>query len=275
MNLSAYIPAYNNEKTIKDAINSLKNQSYKIKDIFIIDDGSSDRTAHIAQNCGVKVVFNHKNMGRGFTRTKAMTLARHDIVVCCDATNELDHNFVRDGITAFADDSVASVFGKISSKTTGGIVNQWRSTHLFKEKADYGTGFKKSNLFITYGTIVRKSHIINVGNFNSKLRHSEDEELGERLLQNGYTLLSNHDLRVNCNLENSLLEVLERYWRWHIGRDEKMTFKDYLHSIKNSIKLMIQADLQSRHWGSIPISLLCPHYCYFRSLLTKRKNNRP
>ena len=40
-------------KTIKDAINSLKKQSYRIEDIFIIDDGSSDQTAHIA--CGVKV----------------------------------------------------------------------------------------------------------------------------------------------------------------------------------------------------------------------------
>ena len=274
INLSAYIPAYNNEATIKDAINSLKNQSYKIEDIFIIDDGSSDQTAHIAQNCGIKVVFNYENMGRGFTRSKAMSLAKHDIVVCCDATNELDHNFVWDGITAFNDDSVASVFGKITSKTTRGIVNQWRSTHLFKEKADYGTGFKKSNLFITYGTIVRKTHILNVGNFNPKLRHSEDEDLGERLIQNGYSLLSNHDLIVNCNVENSLLEVLERYWRWYIGKNEKMTFKDYLHSIKNSIKPMAQEDLNSGNWSCIPISLFCPHYCLFKTLLTRLKNKK-
>ncbi len=52
-------------------------------------------------------------MGRGFTRAKAMDLAKHDIVVCCDATNELDVNFVRDGIKGFNDDNVASIFGKI------------------------------------------------------------------------------------------------------------------------------------------------------------------
>ena len=109
MIVSAYIPSYNNEKTIKDAINSLKKQSYRIEDIFIIDDGSSDQTAHIAQNCGVKVFFNQKNMGRGFTRAKAMQLAKHDIVVCCDATNELSVNFVRDGIAGFADENVTSV----------------------------------------------------------------------------------------------------------------------------------------------------------------------
>lgn len=268
INLSAYIPAYNNEVTIKDAIISLKNQSYPIDQIFVVDDGSSDQTVSIAKMCGIDVYCNEKNMGRGFTRAKAMEIAKNDIVLCCDATNELDHNFVWDGITAFNDDSVASVFGKITSKTTRGIVNQWRSTHLFKEKADYGTGFKKSNLFITYGTIVRKSHILNVGNFNPKLRHSEDEDLGERLLQNGYTLLSNHDLIVNCNVENSLLEVLERYWRWYIGKNEKMSFMDYLHIIKGSLNPMVIEDIKSGYFKCIPISLLCPHYCFFKTLFS-------
>ena len=53
-----------------------KKQSYRIEDIFIIDDGSSDQTAHIAQNCGVKVFFNQKNMGRGFTRAKAYAISK-------------------------------------------------------------------------------------------------------------------------------------------------------------------------------------------------------
>ena len=273
MKVSAYIPAYNNKETIKDAINSLKNQSYKIEDIFIIDDGSSDETVSIAKMYGIDVHCNEKNMGRGFTRAKAMQLAKHDIVVCCDATNELDVNFVRDGITGFADDIVSSVFGRISSKTKRGSVSKWRSIHLFKENANYGTGFIKSDLFITYGTIVRKSHILDVGNFNPDLKHSEDEEMGQRLLKNGYTLFSNHDLIVNCNVENSLFEVLERYWRWHIGRDEKITFKDYLRSIKNSIKPMAQEDLRLGNWACIALSLICPHYCFFKTLSTNRINH--
>ena len=145
---------------------------------------------------------------------------------------------------------------------------------MFKENADYATGFINSNLFITYGTIVRKSHIVNVGNFNPDLKHSEDEDMGKRLLQNGYTLLSNHDLKVHCNIENSLLEVLERYWRWHVGRDEKMTLIDYLRSIKNSIKPMAQEDLNSGNWSCITLSLICPHYCYFKTLTSKSKNKK-
>ena len=83
------IPSYNNEKTIKDAINSLKKQSYRIEDIFIIDDGSLIKQLK-SQNCGVKVFFNQKIWVVVLQEQKAMQLAKHDIVVCCDATNELD-----------------------------------------------------------------------------------------------------------------------------------------------------------------------------------------
>ena len=274
MKISGYIPSFNNETTIADSIKSLKLQSYPIDQIFVVDDGSSDQTASIAKMCGIDVHCNEKNMGRGFTRAKAIQLAKHDIVVCCDATNELEVNFVKNGIAGLSDKNVASVFGRISSKAKRGSVNKWRSIHLFKENANYGTGFVKSNLFITYGTIVRKSHLMAVGNFNPKLRHSEDEEMGERLLQNGYTLLSNHDLQVHSNLENSLFEVLERYWRWHVGRNEQCSLWDYLQSIKNSIKPMAQADLHYRHWTSIPISLFCPHYCWLKTLLTRLKSKK-
>ena len=117
-NVSAYIPSYNNENTISEAINSLKKQTYPLDEIFVIDDGSVDKTVEIAEMCGVRIYKNKKNKGRGFTRAKAMEIAKNDIVLCCDATNELDSKFVSEGIKAFSFDNVASVFGKISSKKT-------------------------------------------------------------------------------------------------------------------------------------------------------------
>ena len=267
--VSAYIPAYNNEDTIADSINSVKNQTYPIDDIFVIDDGSSDRTVSIAKSCGITVHINSNNMGRGFTRAKAMQIAKNDLVLCCDATNELDLHFASEAIKAFYNSEVSSVFGRICSKTTKSIVNKWRSVHLFKENVKYKSGFQKSDLFITYGAIVRKSHIMEVGNFDTELKHSEDEEMGKRLLTNGYTLLSNHDLKVYCNLDNTLNEVLERYWRWYVGKDEHMTFQIYLHLIKTSINPMAQLDIKSKNWTSTLISLFCPHYCFLKTLLAR------
>ena len=45
--VSIYIPAYNAEKTIKDCINSVINQSKKFDEIIVIDDNSEDTTVKI------------------------------------------------------------------------------------------------------------------------------------------------------------------------------------------------------------------------------------
>ena len=105
-------------------------------------------------NFVVRTYQNKRNKGRGFTRAKAMEIAKNDIVLCCDATNVLDSNFVSEGIKAFSSDNVASVFGKISTKNKSGTINRWRSTHLFKENAKYESGFQKSNLLSHMGVLL-------------------------------------------------------------------------------------------------------------------------
>mgnify|MGYP000953578950 CR=1 FL=1 len=54
------IPAYNEEKTIKNVLNSLI--KYDI-DIVVVDDGSTDKTSLIANKMGVATLINNKNIG--------------------------------------------------------------------------------------------------------------------------------------------------------------------------------------------------------------------
>ena len=148
-------------------------------------------------------------------------------------------------------------------------MNKWRSRHLFKEEVDFGQKPQSTTLLITYGTLLRKSHTLQIGNFNQDLRHTEDGELGQRLLAAGYSLLGYPQLKVFSLVENNLWEVLERYWRWYIGKNEQMNIHDYFHAIKASIKPMAQTDFTQGDWGCIPISLLCPHYCFAKTWLRK------
>ena len=94
MKVSAYIPCYNNECTIGTAIESVLNQNYPVEELIIIDDGSSDNSLNIIKRYGVKLISLKENNGRGFVRNLATKESKNDFILCCDATNSLDTNFL-------------------------------------------------------------------------------------------------------------------------------------------------------------------------------------
>ena len=68
MNIVVTIPAYNEEKTIGEAVNGIKksldSSAYKGKyKILVVDDGSRDKTAEIARKNGAMVYSHPKNYG--------------------------------------------------------------------------------------------------------------------------------------------------------------------------------------------------------------------
>ena len=86
----AVIPAYNEEKTIATVIIETEKHVNKI---IVVDDGSTDHTAEIAQRMGAIVIQHPQNMGKGAAlKTGFKEALKHnpDIVVTLDA--DLQHN---------------------------------------------------------------------------------------------------------------------------------------------------------------------------------------
>ncbi len=64
MKVSVVIPAYNEEKTISGVLEPLKSVE-RIGEIIVVSDGSTDKTAEIANEMGTKVIKLTENMGKG------------------------------------------------------------------------------------------------------------------------------------------------------------------------------------------------------------------
>lgn len=273
--ISAYVPCFNNEDTVEESIHSLLNQTIKPDKVFAVDDGSTDKTRERVSAAGVEVLCNGRNFGRGYTRARAIEQVSHEYVVCCDATNVLAPDFLEKTLPYFNDPKVASISGHLRSSNASGFVGRWRSRHLFKENVTPGPPIPTAML-ITYGTLMRTSPILQVGNFNQSLMHTEDNELGLRLVSAGYKILGSPDAVVRSIALPKLWNTLERYWRWYVGVDEKVSIGNYLHTIKASFRPMAQQDVASGDWAAAMISLLCPHYCLWKTLSRKLagKTNR-
>ena len=56
MKFSILVPAYNEEQSISSCLNSLISVVYDDKEIIVIDNESTDKTANMAREQGVKVI---------------------------------------------------------------------------------------------------------------------------------------------------------------------------------------------------------------------------
>lgn len=100
--VSIIIPAYNVEKYIEKCIYSALNQTYKYKEIIVINDGSKDNTLGIIKNISKKhkeiIVIDKNNTGVSDTRNFGIKKSNGKYITFFDADDYVDVNFIEDGI---------------------------------------------------------------------------------------------------------------------------------------------------------------------------------
>ncbi|NTW32158.1 MAG: glycosyltransferase family 2 protein [Bacteroidetes bacterium] len=91
--VSVIMPAYNCEKYIKEAIDSILNQTYYNLELLIADDYSKDRTKKIIASCQderIKIFHNEKNLGYLQTFNKLIAHAKGDYITFQNAYDYSD-----------------------------------------------------------------------------------------------------------------------------------------------------------------------------------------
>ena len=252
------------------------NQNYPVDELIIIDDGSSDKSLEVIKNYNARIIDLRQNKGRGYVRNLAIKECKNELILCCDATNSLDRNFLQIAVHHIKKSiKICSVSGIIKAKIKKGVVCRWRSRHLFKEEISYPHNILTSTSLVTYGTLVRKSCIMHAGNFNLNCCHSEDEELGKRLLSLGYKSIGDPKLITYSEITNSLAQVLERHWRWHIGKDEHISLESFLSLLKASVNPMMVQDFKSCDFPASLISMCYPFFFLYKTFHNNYRRKSP
>ncbi|MHC5098093.1 MAG: glycosyltransferase family 2 protein, partial [Planctomycetota bacterium] len=89
MKISVVIPAYNAEKHIARAIESVLAQTRPADEVIVIDDGSSDGTGDVVRSFGDKVIFiQQENAGASVARNAGIEAATSDWIAFLDADDE-------------------------------------------------------------------------------------------------------------------------------------------------------------------------------------------
>ena len=88
MKISVVIPAYNAEKFIERALNSVLKQSFEPFEIIVVDDGSQDSTAEKIKKFSNVIIISQINKGEGSARNAGIKAAKGDYVAFLDSDDE-------------------------------------------------------------------------------------------------------------------------------------------------------------------------------------------
>ncbi len=117
--VSILIPAYNEEKSIRECILSCINQTKKLDEIIVVNDGSKDRTLKILKSFGtkIKIINLKKNTGN---KSKAQEIGlkhvKTSLFITTDADTKLDVNFVKEITRNFKNKEISAVCGLVESE---------------------------------------------------------------------------------------------------------------------------------------------------------------
>jgi len=95
MKVSVVVIAYNEEKYIRDCLESLMNQVEKADEIIVVDNNSTDKTVEIAKEFpGVKIV-KEEEQGMIYARNKGFDSAKYEIIARLDSDTRVPKDWIK------------------------------------------------------------------------------------------------------------------------------------------------------------------------------------
>ncbi len=119
--ISCVIPAYNEEKNIRQAVASLRRQNISRNEyeIIVVDNNSSDATSDEARKAGADKVIVEKNKGTNMARARGVAESKGKIIAFLDADSEAPYNWLEKITEYLKQPGVAAVSGPYDYGFTG------------------------------------------------------------------------------------------------------------------------------------------------------------
>ena len=215
--VSIIIPVYNGEKTLRQCLNSVLNQTYKNYEVIAIDNNSTDKTKEIIKEfqkkySSIKYIF-EKTKGRGAARNTGIRVAKGYIMAMTDSDCIVPQNWIKEltnpiiyenenVVMGFEEDLIKNYWTKNIQKANWKFINE----NLNEE---YASHLDTKNFAV-------KSSVMKKLMFDSSLGNMEDFDLYLRIKKIA-RIRFNPLIKVGHNHKSSLINVIKinldrAYW---------------------------------------------------------------
>lgn len=189
--VSVIIPAYNQANFLDNAIQSVYAQTYRDYEIVVVDDGSTDDTATVAQRHGERIRYLHQeNRGLAGARNTGIRAASGELVALLDSDDTWLPDYLLTMVMLANRHPEASVFycAARCMDEGGRPLSQIVGTSA-KDITDLYWVLLRSNFLIPSTITMRRSVVEQAGMFDQGFRSCEDWDLWLRLLQSKHTFI--------------------------------------------------------------------------------------
>jgi glycosyltransferase involved in cell wall biosynthesis len=181
--VTVLMSVYNGEKYLREAIDSILNQTFEDFEFLIINDCSTDRTMEILQSYHdhrIKIINNEKNIGLTKSLNKGLKIARGEYIARQDADDVSAPDRLKkeiDFLGAHRDYAVVGTFVKVLNDDSKVI----RLPKGLIEDFQIRDFFKRSNCLTHGSTMLRKKCLLEVGFYDESIARAQDYDLWLRL----------------------------------------------------------------------------------------------
>ena len=233
--VSIIIPAHNEEKTIKKSIISCLALNYPKKEIIVVNDGSTDKTAEVCKPFVEKKLIrliNKPNGGKGSALNVGIKKAKGELVACLDADSFFRRDALKHMAGYFENPNVAAVTSSMKIKNPKTWVQkiQWVE-YLFAIYLRKLMSYLNC-LYVVPGpgSMYRKDVLLKLGGFDEN-NLTEDMEIAFRMQKNKYKIENSINAVVDTIGPASLRSLIKQRIRWYAGFCDNL--KDYRDIIFN------------------------------------------
>ena len=224
--ITVIVPAKDAEKTLGGCLHALQNQAeLRIGidyEVIIVDDGSVDQTADIAEACSVKVI-SQPNAGPASARNAGAQIARGTILAFTDADCVPSPCWLRNLTQPFREPDIVGVKGSYLTSQTGLVSGFVQLEYEYKEQRM--RGLPSIDFIDTFSAAYRKDVFLQNGGFNESFLNPavEDIEFSFRLARKGYRMVFEPSATVFHQHDRNIAEYINRkykigYWGAYMFR---------------------------------------------------------
>jgi cellulose synthase/poly-beta-1,6-N-acetylglucosamine synthase-like glycosyltransferase len=214
------VPAFNEEAGIREGLSGFANQQYPLCELIVVDDGSSDLTAVLAEDDRFRVLRMPQNGGKVAALNAGLAEARGEIIVFSDGDSRLDSTAVVRLVSHFSDPKVGAVAGCIVPKRRSGLLARWQTVEyalgqFILKPAQLGAG---GSVLVCPGPVCafRRDLLISLGGFTPRTL-VEDFDATIRVIRAGHRVAFEPDAIAYTDTPACWRDLARQRLRWSRG----------------------------------------------------------